>query len=90
MKIAHAFNAILQKLCLISGALINKNKSVVYGWNVDHSAILRITNSMGFPGFEKWEKIMYLGLPFTLGLSSPSLWIDVLVKIKRKIASWGG
>ena len=31
MKIAWAFNEILQKFYQISGALINKNKSVVYG-----------------------------------------------------------
>ena len=39
MNIARAFNAILQKLCQISGALINKNKIAVYGWNVEHSTI---------------------------------------------------
>ena len=31
MKIARAFKEILQKFCLISGALINQNKSAVYG-----------------------------------------------------------
>ena len=31
MKIAQAFNEILQKFCQFSGALINKNKSDVYG-----------------------------------------------------------
>ena len=40
LKIARAFNEILQKFCLISGALINKDKSVVYGWNVEHSVII--------------------------------------------------
>ena len=40
LKIARAFNVILQKFYLITGSLINKNKSVVYGWNVDHSIIL--------------------------------------------------
>ena len=40
LLITHAFNDILQKFCLISGALINKNKSIVNGWNVDHAAIL--------------------------------------------------
>ena len=40
LKIAHAFNEILQNFYLISGALINKNKSDVYGWNVDHPSIL--------------------------------------------------
>ena len=31
LKIAQAFNGFLQNFCLISGALINKKKSVVYG-----------------------------------------------------------
>ena len=39
LKIARAFIEILQIFCLISGALINQIKSVVYGWNVDHLAI---------------------------------------------------
>ena len=34
LNISLAFNEILQIFCLISGALINKYKSVVYGWNV--------------------------------------------------------
>ena len=89
-KIARAFNEILQKFCLILGALVNNKKSVVYGWNVDHSAILRIANSLGFPGFDKWEKIKYLGLPLTLGSSPPSLWLEVIAKLKAKISSWGG
>ena len=45
---------------------------------------------MGFPGFEKWDKIKYLGLPLTLGPSPPSLWLDVIGKIKSKLVSWGG
>ena len=80
LKIARAFNEILQKFCLISGALINKDKSVVYGWNVEHSTILRISNLFGFPGFDKWEKIKYLGLPLTLGPTPPSLWLEVIAK----------
>ena len=40
MKIARDFNKILQKFCQISRALINKNKSDVYGWNVKHTPIL--------------------------------------------------
>ena len=35
LSIARAFNGILLNFCLILGALINNNKSVVYGWNVD-------------------------------------------------------
>ena len=81
---------ILQKICQILGALINKNKSAVYGWKVEHLALLRISKFFGFPGFVKWEKIKYLGLPLTLGPSPPSLWLDVLAKLKAKIASWGG
>ena len=88
--IAQAFNVILQNFYLISRALINKSKSVVYGWNVDHSSLLRIALSLGFTGFEKWDKINYLGLPLTLGLSPPSLWLDVICKLNKKIVSWGG
>ena len=88
--ISQSFNDILQKYCLISGALINKNKSVVFGWNVDHASIIRIANIFGFSGFYQWEKIKYLGLPLNLGSSPPSLYLDVLANIKSKIASWGG
>jgi len=45
---------------------------------------------LGFPWYEKWEKIKYLGLPLTLGPSPPSLWTKVISKIKSKIAYWGG
>ena len=31
-----------------------------------------------------------MGLPLTLGPSPPSLWLDVLAKLKVKIISWGG
>ena len=90
MKIARAINDILKKLCQILGALINENKSDVYGWNVEHSTLLRIPYFLGFPGFVKWEKIKYLGLPLTLGPSPPSLWLEVLEKLKAKIIFWGG
>ena len=53
LNITCAFNEILQNLCLISGALINKRKSVVFGWNFDHRKILRMACSLGFPGFDK-------------------------------------
>ena len=89
LKIAQVFIEILQNFCLISGALINKRKSVVYGWNVDHPSILRIAHSLGFPGFDKWDKIKYLGLPLNLVPSPPSLWLEVITKIKAKITSWG-
>ena len=90
LKITRAFNEILQKFCLISGALINNNKSVVYGWNVDHETTLRIENFLVFPSYDKWEKIKCLGLRLTLGSSPPSLWLEVIAKLKGKIASWGG
>ena len=90
LKIAQDFNEVLQNFCLISGALINNKKSVVYGWNVYHSAILRIANSLGFPRFDNSEKIKYLGLPLTLGPSPPSLWFEVIANTKSKIDSWGG
>ena len=90
LKIARPFNEILQNFCFISGTMIAKRKSVFYGWNVDHPSILRIAHSLGFPSFDKWDKIKYLGLPLTLGSSPPSLWFEVIAKIKSKIASWGG
>ena len=70
--------------------MINKSKSVVYGWNVEPPVILQISDFLGFPGFVKWEKIKYLGLPLTHGSSPPSLWLEVLAKFKDKIAFWGG
>ena len=88
--IIRSFHVILNKFCHISWALINKTKSVVYGWNVEYPVILWITDFLGFPGFVKWEKIKYLGLPLTLGSSPPSLWLEVLAKLKAKIAFWGG
>ena len=84
------FNVILKNYCSISGALINKSKSVVYGWNIDHRSLNKIAHYLGFLGFEKWEKIKYLGLPSTLGPNPPSLWLDVIGKIKSKIVSRGG
>ena len=52
--------------------------------------MLRIASSLGFPGYDKWDKIKYLGLPFTLGTSPPSLWLEVISKLKAKIVSLGG
>ena len=34
LNIARAFNEILQNFSISSGALINKRKSIVFGWNV--------------------------------------------------------
>ena len=56
----------------------------MYGWNVDHLSILRIAHFMGFPGFDKWDKIKYLGLPLTLGPSPPLMWLEVTSKQKEK------
>ena len=52
--------------------------------------MLQISNTLGFPSFVQWVKIKYLGLPLTLGASLPSLWLDVLSKLKAKIVSLGG
>ena len=35
LKMARAFSEIMHQFCIISGALINNCKSVVFGWNVD-------------------------------------------------------
>jgi hypothetical protein len=90
LRIARAFNEIIQNFCCISGALVNKRKSVVYGWNTEEKTILRIARLLGFPGFVSWDKIKYLGLPLTLGANRSSLWMEVISKIKSKIVAWGG
>ena len=90
INIAKVFSGILQDLCSISGALINKRKSDVFGWNVEHHGILWIYHFLGFLGFAIWEKIKYLGLPLTLGSNKSLLWADVLRTMKTKIKAWGG
>ena len=45
---------------------------------------------MGFPRFDRCDKVKYLGHPLTLGPSPPSLWLEVISKLKAKIVSWGG
>ena len=90
LTITQAFNVVLQKFSQSSGALINKSKSGVYGWNVDQGALHRISNFFGFFGYDKWDKITYLGLHLTLSKTAPSLWLDVLAKLKKKITTWGG
>ena len=45
---------------------------------------------MGFEGYAYWDKVKYLGLPLTLGKNNPSLWMEIISKIKAKIISWGG
>ena len=56
IKIAKVFSGILQYFCGMSGALINKRRSIVYGWNVEQKYINRIAHYLGFTGFEIWEK----------------------------------
>ena len=87
MNIAKVFSVILQDFCNIYGALINKRKIIVFGWNVDHHTILQIAHFLGFSDFATWEKIKYLGLPLTLGHNKSSLWDEVLRKTKSKIKS---
>ena len=89
LRIARAFHEILQSFCSISGALINKRKSVVYKWNTNEQTILRIARFLGFYGFATLDKINYLGLPLTLGSNRSSLWNEVINKIKAKIAVRG-
>jgi hypothetical protein len=90
IKIAKNFSEILQGFCSISGALINKRKSAVYGWNADQQTIQRISQYLGFSGYASWEKIKYLGLPLTLGPNKSSLWTETISKFNAKITAWGG
>jgi hypothetical protein len=90
VNIAKNFNEILQSFCGISGALINKRKSAVYGWNTEQQTIQRIALHLGFPGYATWEKIKYLGLPLTLGPNKAALWEEIINKVKAKISTWGG
>ena len=87
---ARAFLDIMNHFCIISGALINIRESVVYGWNVDQSIVANISQILGFDGYASWDKVKYLGFPITLGQNNPSLWLEVISKIKSKIVSWGG
>jgi hypothetical protein len=82
LQIARAFNEIIQNFCCISGALVNKRKSVVYGKNTNEQTISRVAHILGFKGFVSWDKIKYLGLPLTLGASKSSLWMEVISKFK--------
>ena len=43
LNLAKAFSGIRNQFCIVSGALINKSKSFMYGWNVDHSKIRKIS-----------------------------------------------
>ena len=53
LMIARAFNVVLQNFYQSSGALINKSKSGVYGWNVDQCALHQISDFFGFSGYDK-------------------------------------
>ena len=61
----------------------------MYGWNADHSTVANISQILGFDGYATWDKVKYLGLPLTLVQNNPSLWLEIISKIKEKIVSWG-
>jgi hypothetical protein len=42
LKIARDFNEVIQSFCRVSGALVNRRKSAMYGWEVDQQSIHRI------------------------------------------------
>ena len=86
ITILKVFYGILRNFYKISGAIIYKMKSVVYGWNVGQQTIQKISQFLGFSGYASWEKINYLGLLLTLGTNKASLWVEVISKIKTKIA----
>ena len=69
LRMARAFKGILQKICLISSALINNRKSAMYGWNTDHSTISNIANLLKFSGYDIWNQIKYPGLSLNFSLT---------------------
>eukprot|EP00253_Pinus_taeda_P036029 PITA_36029 len=89
-RIANNFKTIIQKFCIITGALVSEKKSMVYGWNTDHHSIGKIAEYLGYTGHAEWEKIKYLGLPISLGSNRNPLWEEVISKFKKKTAAWGG
>lgn len=84
IKIARAFNDVIQSFCRVSGALVNRRKSIVYGWVVDQQTILWIYQALGFMGFPSWGKSNYLGLPLTLGTSKAPHWMKLSAKSRKK------
>lgn len=48
IKIERSFNGVIQSFYRVSGAMVNKRKSAVYGWAVDQQSILRIAQAPGF------------------------------------------
>ena len=61
----------------------------MHGYNVDLSSMVNISQILGFDGFDSWDKVKYLGLPLTLGKNNPSLWLDIISKLKAKISLSG-
>ena len=51
---------------------------------------MHISHILEFFGYDDWDKIKYIGLALTISQNKPSLWLEVISKIKAKIASWGG
>ena len=51
LRLVRIFKEIMQNFCTIPGALINNRKSIVYGWNANHSTIANISQTLGFDGF---------------------------------------
>ena len=91
IKIARGFDLINHALFANDSLLLGgASLKITRAFNEIIQKFCLITNCLGFPGFDKWEKIKYLGFPLTLGSSPPSLWLEVLAKIKARIASWGG
>ena len=62
----------------------------MYGWNTDQTKMDKILQILGFEGYATWDKVKNLGLPLTLGQNNPSLWLEIVNKIKAKIVLWGG
>ena len=89
LKIARAFNEVIQIFCRVSRALVNKGKSAVYGWEVDQQSIHRIAQLLGLMGFASWDKIKYLGMPLTLEINKAPHWLEIISKIKAKMNAWG-
>ena len=90
LRLERIFKDIIHNFCTISGALIKNRKRAVYVWNEYQSSIANISQTLGFDGFVTWDKVKYLGLPLTLGQNNPSLWMEIIIKLKAKIALWGG
>eukprot|EP00253_Pinus_taeda_P032916 PITA_32916 len=84
IKIEKAFNKVIQSFYKVSGALVNRRKSIVYGWSVDQKTIHQIAQALGFTGYASWDELNYLSLPLTLGTSKALHWMKIISKIKAK------